>query len=441
MIPHRLSNGICSLNPQVDRLVLSCEMEINEQGQVVKYEIFPGVIKTTERMTYTNVNKILVDRDEAVMKRYENLVGMFEHMRELYLILDKRRQERGAINFETNEAKIIVDEKGKPVDIKLRTRDVAEKLIEAFMLLANETVAEHFHWLNYPFIYRVHEDPDQEKLLRFFQLINALGYVVKGKENSVHPKAFQEILDKVEGQKEQAVINTMLVRSMAKARYSEESLGHYGLATKYYTHFTSPIRRYPDTIVHRLIREFVIDNKVDGENFAKYSELLKDIALQTSKCERTAVSCEREVDDMKKAEFMMDHIGEEFEGIISSVTNWGVYVELPNTVEGLVHVLDMTDDYYEFDERTMSLIGQRSKKIYRIGDEAKVKVIGASKEEGEIDFEIVGIKSRNRQKIVVNEGQPLPRKPRAKGPKLASTSDGSKKPTRRPRPKRKDTQK
>jgi ribonuclease R len=320
-------------------------------------------------------------------------------MEELYQILNKKRKEKGAINFETNEAKIIVDEVGFPLDIQLRLRDVGEKLIEEFMLIANETVAEHFHWLNIPFLYRIHENPNEDKIRRFFQLLNALGYKIKGKDNAIHPKAFQEVLEKVEGQKEEAVINTMLVRSMAKARYSEQSLGHYGLATAYYTHFTSPIRRYPDLMVHRLIREYHFNGRVDADNQDKYNQLLKEIALQTSSCERRSIECEREVDDMKKAEYMLDKVGQEFEGIISSVTNWGIYVELPNTVEGLVHVLDMTDDYYEFDERTMALIGQRHKKIFRIGDDVNVKVTSASKEEHEIDFEIVGIKPRNREKV------------------------------------------
>ncbi len=401
MISHRLSNGICSLNPKVDRLVISCEMEIDAKGEVVKYEIFPGVIKTTERMTYTNVNKILVHRDKDVCERYKNLLPLFNDMYELYKILNNRRKKRGAINFETIEAKIIVDETGKPLGIERRTRDVAEKIIEEFMLCANETVAEHFHWLNYPFIYRVHESPDTEKIRRFYQLCNALGYKIKGKEDTVHPKAFQEILERVENTKEEAVVNTMLVRSMAKARYSEQSIGHYGLATDFYTHFTSPIRRYPDTMVHRLIREFLFESKCDEVNFEKYANLLRDIALHTSKCERNAVDCEREVEDMKKAEYMETRIGEVFEGIISSVTNWGIYVELPNTVEGLVHVLDMTDDYYVYDEKTLSLIGEKTKKIYRLGDTVKVKVISASKEEREIDFEIVGIKPRKRKKIEV----------------------------------------
>lgn len=420
MIPHRLSNGICSLNPHVDRLVISCEMEINNDGDVIKYEIFPAVINSKARMTYTNVNKILVHHDEEVKKEYADLVPLFETMAELFHILNKKRKKRGAINFDSPEAKIIVDENGKPLDVQLRTRDIAEMIIEEFMLCANETIAEHFHWLNYPFLYRVHEDPDPDKIKRFFRLCEALGYKIKGKENVVHPKAFQELLELVENTKEEAVINTMLIRSMAKARYSEQSLGHYGLATEFYTHFTSPIRRYPDTIVHRLIREFIFESKCDEENFAKYSILLRDIAEQTSRCERAAEDCEREVEAMKKAEYMEEHIGEEFDGIISSVTNWGLYVELPNTIEGLVHVLDMTDDYYNFDERTMSLIGERTKKIFRLGDEVRVRVIGASKETREIDFEIVGIKSRKRKKTVVeideknNKGKKKPRSVKGK---------------------------
>ena len=285
-------------------------------------------------------------------------------MHELAKILNRRtRKKRGAINFETDEAVFFVDENGKPLEIKRRERDIAEKIIEEFMLCANETVAEHFHWLNYPFIYRVHEEPQAEKILRFYQLCNALGYVIKGKTNGVHPKTLQEILDKAEHTKEKAVINTVLVRSMAKAKYLEQSIGHFGLATKFYTHFTAPIRRYPDTIVHRLIREFLFETKLDAKNIEKYTKLLKEVAFHTSQCERNAIDCEREVEYMKKAEYMESKIGEVYEGIISSVTNWGIYVELPNTVEGLVHVLDMTDDYYIFDQKTMSLIGERTKKL------------------------------------------------------------------------------
>lgn len=406
MIPHRLSNGICSLNPHVDRLTISCVMEIDGSGTVVNHDIFPSVIQSKARMTYTAVNKILVDHDEETRKEYEDLVPMFETMEELFEILNARRKERGAINFETTEAKIIVDEEGKPLDVILRTRDVGEKIIEEFMLAANETIAEHFHWLNVPFIYRIHEDPNEEKIRKFFQLLSGLGYKIKGKSNAIHPKALQAVLEEVEGEAEEAVINTVLLRSMQKARYSEQSIGHYGLATKFYTHFTSPIRRYPDLIVHRLIRKYLFEGDLSEETQSKYEETLKEISVQTSYCERRAIDCERDVEAMKKAEYMMDKIGEEFDGIISSVTNWGIYVELPNTIEGLVHVLDLTDDYYVFDEKTYSLFGERTKKRYRIGDQVKVKVIGASKEAAEIDFAIVGIAERKRKKEVVIETEP-----------------------------------
>ncbi|ERJ13322.1 ribonuclease R [Haloplasma contractile] len=425
MIPHRLSNGICSLNPQVNRLVLSCEMEIDQTGDVVEHEIFQSVIKTTERMTYNAVNEILLDKNEQTRERYKDLIPLFERMHELFKILKKRRTNRGAINFETNEARIIVDEDGKPYDIKVRKRRDAEKIIEEFMLVANETVAEHFHWLNFPFIYRIHEDPKPEKLKRFYKVLNGLGYKIKGKENTVHPKAFQGILETVKGEPEEAVVNTLLVRSMAKAKYSEQSVGHYGLATEFYTHFTSPIRRYPDTIVHRLIREYIINGKIDEQNLTRWGAIMPEIGLQTSKRERDAIDCEREVDDMKKAEYMEDKVGMEFDGIISSVTSWGIYVELENTIEGLVHVLDLTDDYYEYDEDTVSLIGKRTKKIFRLGDTVRVKVISASKEEREVDFEIVGVKSRkHRPKKVVE----------VKG----GNGNGGKKPKRKPMSRKDD---
>lgn len=403
MLPHRLSNGICSLNPNEDRLTISCVMEINDTGQVVNHDIFPSVIRSKARMTYTAVNKILVEQDEETKERYQELVPMFETMQELYEILKAKRRERGAINFETSEAQIIVDEEGKPIDVRLRTRDVAEKIIEEFMLVANETIAEHFHWMNVPFIYRIHEDPNEEKLRKFFQLLSGLGYKVKGTANHIHPKALQAVLDEVEGEAEEAVINTVMLRTMQKAKYSEQSIGHYGLSTMYYTHFTSPIRRYPDLIVHRLIRKYIFERDLSETTQNKYYELLPEISTHTSFCERRAVDCERDVESMKKAEFMMDKLGEEYEGIISSVTNWGIFVELPNTIEGLVHVLDLTDDYYYFDEKTYSLVGERTKKRYRIGDQVKIKVIGASKETGEVDFAIVGITERKRKKNVVIE--------------------------------------
>ncbi|WP_409290303.1 ribonuclease R [Peribacillus sp. SCS-37] len=396
MIPHRLSNGICSLNPKVNRFTLSCEMEIDAEGQVVSHEIFQSVIKTTERMTYHDVNRILVDKDEELRTRYEPLVPMFEDMETLAQILREKRMKRGAIDFDFKEAKVLVDEEGQPTEVVLRERSVAEKLIEEFMLAANETVAEHFHWMDVPFIYRIHEDPKEDKLRRFFEFITNFGYIVKGSANSIHPRALQEIVEAVEGKPEEMVISTVMLRSMQQAKYDPESLGHFGLSTEFYTHFTSPIRRYPDLIVHRLIRTYLIEGKVDPETRAKWGALLPDIAKHTSERERRAVDAERETDDLKKAEYMLDKIGEEFDGIISSVTSFGMFIELSNTIEGLVHVSAMTDDYYRFDERQLAMIGERTAKVFRIGDEITIRVSNVNKDERAIDFEIVGMKN-NRQ--------------------------------------------
>ncbi|KKI92949.1 ribonuclease R [Bacillus sp. SA1-12] len=397
MIPHRLSNGICSLNPKVDRLTLSCEMEVDESGTVVKHEIFQSVIKTTERMTYSDVNKILEDRDEKLIQKYNELVPMFELMGELAQILRTKRMNRGAIDFDFKEAKVLVDKEGNPTEVVLRERSVAERLIEEFMLLANETVAEHFHWMNVPFIYRIHEDPNAEKLQRFLEFITNFGYTVKGKSNEIHPRALQSILEEVQGTPEETVISTVMLRSMKQAKYDPESLGHFGLATEYYTHFTSPIRRYPDLIVHRLIRTYLIEGKVNEETRTKWAESLPVIAEQSSNMERRAVEAERETDELKKAEYMLDKIGEEYDGIISSVTNFGMFVELPNTIEGLVHVSYMTDDYYRYDERHYAMIGERTGNVYRIGDEITVRVVNVNKEERSIDFEIVGMKGTRRR--------------------------------------------
>ena len=397
MIPHRLSNGICSLNPQVDRLTITCEMEISSDGEVVSHEIFPSIIKTTERMTYNHVNRILIDEDPELCERYKDLVPTFKLMYELSKILRQKRHDRGSIDFDLEESKIIVDEYGFPIDVVLRQREIAERIIEDFMLAANETVAEHFHWMDVPFIYRVHEHPKPEKLERFYKLARALGYEIKGTKENVHPKALQMITEAVHGKPEHAAINTMMLRSLQKARYSEESLGHFGLAAEFYTHFTSPIRRYPDLVVHRLIRRYLFDQDLSKETLDYYTVVMPEIGEQTSKRERDAIDAEREVEDMKKAEYMTQFIDEEFEGVISSVTKWGMYVELPNTVEGLVHVNDLTDDYYEFDEDNLALIGRRTKAIYKIGDIVKVVVAAASKEERTIDFQLVGM-SKSRQK-------------------------------------------
>lgn len=415
MIPHRLSNGICSLNPQVNRLTLSCEMEINEAGEVVNHEIFQSVIKTTERMTYSDVNKILLDKDEDLLKRYEPLIPMFELMRELAEILRTKRMNRGAIDFDFKESKVLVDENGKPTDVVLRERSIAERLIEEFMLAANETIAEHFHWLDVPFIYRIHEDPKEDKLRRFFEFITNFGYIVKGTANHVHPRALQEIIEEVQGKPEEMVVSTVMLRSMQQAKYDPESLGHFGLSTEFYTHFTSPIRRYPDLIVHRLIRTYLIEGKLDQGTRGKWGARLPDIAEHSSKMERRSVEAERETDELKKAEYMVDKIGEEYDGIISSVTNFGMFVELPNTIEGLVHVSYMTDDYYRYDERHFAMIGERTGHVYRIGDEITVRVVNVNKDERSIDFEIVGMKGTRRRE-------------RNEAPKVFKTGSTEKKP-------------
>ncbi|WP_078543979.1 ribonuclease R [Litchfieldia alkalitelluris] len=396
MIPHRLSNGICSLNPKVDRLTLSCDMEVDREGVVVKHEIFQSVIKTTERMTYSDVNSILVDNDEELIKRFEPLVPMFKDMEELAQVLREKRMKRGAIDFDFKEANVLVEEDGKPTDVVLRERSVAEKLIEEFMLLANETVAEHFHWMNVPFIYRIHEDPNEEKLRRFLEFITNFGYVVKGSGNSIHPRALQEIIEAVQGKPEEMVVSTVMLRSMKQAKYDPESIGHFGLSTDFYTHFTSPIRRYPDSIVHRLIRTYLIEGKIDNQTQKKWKEKLAEIADHSSNMERRAVEAEREVDSMKKAEYMEDKVGEEYDGIISSVTNFGMFVELPNTIEGLVHVSYLTDDYYRYDEKHYAMIGERTGNVFRIGDEITVRVVKVNKEERSIDFEVVGMKGSRR---------------------------------------------
>ena len=391
MIPHRLSNGICSLNPQVDRLTLSCEMIIDSAGQVIKHEIFQSVIKTTERMTYTDVYKILEERDEnpELVERYKPLIPMFELMAELAQVLRNRRMSRGAIDFDFKESKVLVNEDGWPTDIVLRERTVAERLIEEFMLVANETVAEHFHWMELPFIYRIHEDPKPEKLQRFFEFVTNFGLVIKGTGNSVHPKALQEILKSIEGLPEEPVISTMLLRSLQQAKYYPESIGHFGLSADYYTHFTSPIRRYPDLIVHRLIRTYLINGDTSKETVVHWNSVMGEIAEHTSERERRAVDAERDTDALKKAQYMSDKIGEEFIGMVSSITNFGIFVELPNTVEGLVHISNMTDDYYRFEDRMMTMIGERTGRQFRIGDEVKIRVSNVNIEESAIDFEIV----------------------------------------------------
>lgn len=387
MIPQRLSNGICSLNPKVPRLTMSCEMEIDTEGNIVRHEIFQSVIKTTERMTYTAINEILEEQKPETMDRYKNLVPMFQEMGELHHILETMRERRGAISFEDNEAKVLVDTEGHPEEILLRTRGVGERLIESFMLAANETVAKHFNDLKVPFIYRIHEQPKEEKMQRFFDFASVFGILVKGTKNDITPKDLQRVLEQVNGKPEEAVINTMLLRSMQQARYSEDNYGHYGLAAEYYTHFTSPIRRYPDLIVHRLIRAY---SESTSESLKeKWAELLPDIADHSSKMERRAVEAEREVDSMKKAEFMADKIGEEYDGIIGSVAKFGLFIELPNTIEGLIHVNSLKQDYFHYIENHMALVGERTGLTLKIGQKVRIKVVKADPETREIDFELL----------------------------------------------------
>ncbi|MTD41656.1 ribonuclease R [Erwinia sp. CPCC 100877] len=387
MIPQRLSNGICSLNPNVPRLTMSCEMEISPEGLVLKHDIFQSVIQTTERMTYTAVNEILEEQKPETLARYKELVPMFTTMKELHLILETMRTRRGAISFEDREAKVAVDEKGHPLDILLRARGVGERLIESFMLVANETVAKHYNELKLPFIYRIHEQPKEEKMQRFFDFAAVLGILVKGTKADITPKDLQKVLIQVADKPEEAVINTMLLRSMQQARYSEDNYGHYGLAAEYYTHFTSPIRRYPDLIVHRLIRSY--SQTVTETLKEKWAQVLPDIADHSSKMERRAVEAEREVDAMKKAEYMADKIGEEYEGIISSVTRFGIFVELPNTIEGLIHVNSLKQDYFHFIENHMALVGERTGMTLKIGQKVKIKVAKADPETKEVDFELL----------------------------------------------------
>jgi ribonuclease R len=396
MLPHRLSNGICSLNPQVDRLTLSCEMEFNDQMKVVNHEVFTSVIKTKERMTYTNVRKILEDEDPELMERYADLVGDFRLMKELAMKLRGNRMKRGAVDFDFQESKVIVDEKGKAVDIVKRERSIAEQIIEEFMLAANETVAEHFHWLKVPFIYRIHENPDPEKLQNFMAFAANFGHQVKGRGNSIHPRALQSLLEDIQGTKEQTVISTMMLRSMKQAKYDAETSGHFGLAAEYYSHFTSPIRRYPDLAIHRVIREVIENNGVLSEKRQEYlAARMPDVAQQSSERERVAVEAERDTDQLKKAEYMLDKVGEEFDGIISSVTSFGMFIELDNTVEGLIRLSALTDDYYHFDEQIMSLIGERTSKVFRIGDELKIRVARVNMDDHTIDFELIDMKPRS----------------------------------------------
>ncbi|GAA0179399.1 ribonuclease R [Clostridium sediminicola] len=387
MLPKELSNGICSLNPKVDRLAMTCFMEINTEGKVVDYRIVESVIKTNERMTYSDVTKILRDDDKELKQKYDYLVDDFKTMEKLCEILYAKRIRRGAIDFDFEECKIILNEVGKPVEIKPYERAIANRIIEEFMLVCNETIAEHMYWSNTPFVYRIHEEPDEEKLQKFNEFAYNLGYVVRFK-NDIHPKLLQSVVQKVKGQKEETVVNTLLLRSMKQAKYSPAAIGHFGLAAKYYCHFTSPIRRYPDLMIHRIIKEF-INGKIDEGRDKSLRGSVEYASMQSSDMERIAQEAEREVDDLKKAEYMSERIGEEYEGIVSSVTNFGMFVELPNTVEGLVHISAFDDDYYIYDDQHLCLIGERTKNVYKLGDNVKIIVSRVDLDNHEIYFDLV----------------------------------------------------
>lgn len=385
MLPHQLSNGICSLNPNVDRLAISCVMEINPKGDIVDYDIFESVIKSRIQMTYKKVNKILEQNE--IPDGYEPYADKLRQMQELAHILRENKVRKGYIDFEIDEAKIITNESGEAVDVVLRERGTGEKLIEDFMIAANETVATHITYMNYPFIYRVHGEPNEEKINNFLNFINILGYRVH-RPSKITPKSMQILLDELKDVKEYSILSSLLLRSMQKAIYDKNNIGHFGLASKCYTHFTSPIRRYPDTTVHRLLRTYLFNKNIDSDTLKYWDQKLIPLAEHTSERERASVECEREVDDMKMAEYMEKHIGEEYTGIVSGVVSFGMFIELPNKIEGLVRIDDLTDDYYRYDETTLSLVGNKNKRGYRLGDEVKVIVASASKLNHTIDFKI-----------------------------------------------------
>lgn len=385
MLPHKLSNGICSLNQGCDRLALSCIMDIDDKGNVIGHRIAETVINVDRRMTYTSVKKIVEDHDEAEMKEYEELVPMFEDMLVLANILREKRRKRGSIDFDFPESKIIIGKDGRPTDILPYERNKATKIIEDFMLIANETVAEDFFWQELPFVYRTHENPDLEKIEKLSIFINNFGYTMRVGQDEIHPKELQKLLVRIDGTPEEALISRLTLRSMKQAKYTTSCDGHFGLATKYYCHFTSPIRRYPDLQIHRIIKEN-LRGGLREKRIEHYDRILSEIARQSSLTERRADEAEREVEKLKKVQYMSKFIGETFEGVISGVTSWGMYVELPNTVEGMVRMSDLQDDYYIYDESHYMLIGEHTKHTYKLGQKIKVRVVDTSKLLRTIDF-------------------------------------------------------
>ena len=386
MLPHRLSNGICSLNAGVDRLAMSCIMTVDAKGDVIDHEICESVIRVNERMSYTSVKKILEDHDEEETKRYIDLVPMFEEMEQLAGILRNRRHQRGSIDFDFPESKIMLDEEGHPMEIRSYDRNVATKIIEDFMLLANETVAEEYYWREIPFVYRVHETPDEDKIKKLAILINNFGYSLHISDE-VRPGQIQKLLAKIQGTPQETMISRLALRSMKQARYTPENDGHFGLAARYYTHFTSPIRRYPDLQIHRIIKDD-LRGRMNEKKMEHYQTILPEVTRQASETERRAEEAERETIRLKKAEYMEAHIGEVFEGVISGITNWGIYVELSNTIEGLVHVANMYDDHYDYYEDRYEMVGEHTGKTYKLGETVYVRVIDADCLTRTIDFEM-----------------------------------------------------
>lgn len=390
MLPRELSNGICSLNAGEDRYTLSCSMEITPKAKIVSSDIYKGVIRVTERMCYTDVQKILDRSDETVLKRYEKYISYFDLMAELANILKAKRKENGYLNLEIPESKIILDENGVAIDVKKYETYFANEIIEQFMLIANETVAEKFYWLQSPFIYRNHEAPDVDKVKELNKSLYNFGYKIKiSKEEIIYPNEFAKILEDVKGKDEEKVVSNIILRTLRVAKYEAENKGHFGIASKYYCHFTSPIRRYPDLFIHRIISKY-LDNDYLVNDFwiKKYEKRAEKRAENCSERERVATKVEREAEDIKKAEFMESKIGEEYEGIVSSVTNFGIFVELDNTVEGLIRYEKLGDEYFIYNEEKRQAIGEHTGKVYQIGDKVKIRVANASKLMKQIDFEI-----------------------------------------------------
>jgi ribonuclease R len=386
MLPHELSNGICSLNPNQDRLTLSVFMEIDKKGNVVDHKILEAVINSKKRCVYDDVSDYLENDDEKAKEKLNLILTELKQMEELMYILNEKRERRGSIDFDFPETYIELDENGNPIDVGKAERRIANRLIEEFMLVCNETIAEEFHWAEIPFLYRIHEEPNPEKMAEFAKFIHNFGYSLKGQE--IHPKELQLLTREIKGKKEEIVISTLLLRSMKKAIYSSESEGHFGLAAKFYCHFTSPIRRYPDLVIHRIIKDY-LKGKLNYDRQNQLEKTLPEIAEHTSMTERRAEEAEREVEDLKKAQYMAERIGEEFDGLVSSVTNFGLFVQLDNTIEGLVHFNNMEDDFYRFDEENYYIIGERTNRIYRLGDQVRIEVIGADVGKRNIDFRLI----------------------------------------------------